>query len=256
MKLAIVGPGLIGRSVALAAGRANPATAVVEIDRDQSLDDAEGADIIVLAAPVDVILDVVRKRPDVLRHALTIDTASTKAAIVSEARENGLDRFVGGHPMAGGTASGPAEARADLFDERLWFLVPHGAQPAALHRAVEFVHQLGARPVVMDDDGSEHDRVMAALSHLPQTVVSVLMSVVAEAAGDRLEWAGAGLRDTTRLAHSSGEMWRGILRTNASELRPLLRAVADRLNTLANHLEDERLVREVFADANRYRALL
>ena len=256
MKLAVIGPGLIGRSVALAAQRADRSTIVVEVARGQPLAAAAGADIVVLATPIDAILETLRDPPNDLRSSVLIDTGSTKKAIVVAARGAGLDQFVGGHPMAGAATSGPSGARADLFDGRPWFLVPGGASRTAAERATAFVRQLGATPVVMNDDGSEHDRVMAALSHLPQVVASVLMKVVGDAAFDRLAWAGPGLRDTTRLAQSSVAMWQSLLQTNASELRPLILAMAEQLRTVSENLDSDSHVKELFAAANRYRALL
>ena len=256
MKLAIVGPGLIGRSVALAAKRAAPDTEIVEIDREDAIAAAAVADLIVLAAPVDAILDILLHHADLLRPVVTLDTGSTKTEIVASARRLGLDRFVGGHPMAGAATSGPAAARADLFDGRAWFLVTRGADASAVEQATSFVRMLGARPVTMGDGGEEHDRAIAAVSHLPQVVASVLMGVVGDAAGDRLSWAGGGLRDTTRLAASSVAMWESVLKTNASELRPLLLDVAARLTQIAHELGDAEEVRRLFAKANHYRALL
>jgi prephenate dehydrogenase len=256
MKLAIVGPGLIGKSVALAAQRADAGVDIIEIDRGESLNDAADADLIVLAAPVAAILDILQNQSHALRTAVTVDTGSTKKQIVAAARAAGLERFVGGHPMAGGSTSGPAGARAQLFEGRPWFLVAHGALAEAVARVRQFVTMLGAHPVVLEDDGSEHDQVMAAVSHLPQVVATTLVIVAAQAAGQRLAWAGSGLRDTTRLAESSASMWEGVLATNAAELRPLLLELAGSLTELAGELDNPERIRELFAKANRYRALL
>jgi prephenate dehydrogenase len=256
MNVAIIGPGLIGHSVALALWRAEPEARIIEIDRGESLGAARDADVIVLAAPVNVILDLIDHHTHVLRAATTIDTGSTKRAIVGAARQAGLERFVGGHPMAGAALSGPSAARADLFEDQPWFLVPHGADPEAVTQAHTFVARLGARPVVLDDDGAEHDRVMAALSHLPQAVASILMTVAAASAGDHLAWAGGGLRDTTRLAASDGALWQSIFASNADELRPLLLEMSARLSRLADELEDAAAIRDLFAQATRARATL
>jgi prephenate dehydrogenase len=256
MRVAVIGPGLIGRSVALAAKRAEPRTDIIEIDRGESLEPARGADLIILATPVDVIIQVIRQHTDLLRTAVTVDTGSTKRAIVEAARGAGLDTFVGGHPMAGAATSGSAAARADLFEGRPWFLVPHGARPDALEQADAFVTRLGARAIVMTDDGSEHDRVMAAVSHLPQVVAAALMVVAGDAAGDRISWAGNGLADTTRLAQSTGAVWQSILDSNATELKPLLLSLAAQLTGLADQLGDGRSVGDLLDRANRARALL
>jgi prephenate dehydrogenase len=256
MSTAIIGPGLIGHSIALAIRSTEPGARVIEIDRGEPLEAARGADLIVLAAPVDVILDLIQHHADVLRSAVTLDTGSTKRAILRAARQAGLDRFVGGHPMAGAATSGPAAARADLFRGRPWFLVPHGAAPEALAEAQSFVARLGAEPVILEDDGEEHDRVMAAVSHLPQAVASVLMTVSAAAAGPRLEWAGNGLRDTTRLAASEAAVWQSIFASNAEELRPLLLEMSTVLKQLSDELDDAHAVRRLFDNARQARATL
>jgi prephenate dehydrogenase len=252
--IAVVGRGLIGASVMLAARRAWPRSSVATFDRGDSLEAAARADVIVLATPVDVIVDIIRHEGRSFSDALVIDTGSTKRAILSAAREAGLLQFVGGHPMAGGASAGPGEARPDLFDSRPWFLIPADHASLALAPASEFVTALGAAPVVMTDDGTAHDRVMAAVSHLPQVVASALMKVAGDAAGeDALDWAGAGLRDTTRLASSAASMWESVLASNAAEIRPLLLAAAKEITEIAGQLEDPEAVRRLFTAANRYR---
>ena len=257
MKLAIVGAGLIGTSVALAARRADPATDVVALDKGDSLDATECADLIVLAAPVDVIIELLREHAAVFRSAIVTDVGSTKRLVLDAATTAGVTHFVGGHPMAGAASSGPSAARADLFDQKPWFLVPHRAPREAVDRVQAFVARLGAVPVVFDDDGHEHDRVMAAVSHLPQIAASALMKVVGEAVGEEgLHWAGAGCRDTTRLAGSAGTVWQSILATNAEALRPLILQLADELRAIGTSMETPAATRLLFDAANEYRRLL
>ena len=180
-----------------------------------------------------------------------LDTASTKRTIMIAAAMSGLPHFVGGHPMAGGTTAGSAGARANLFDGRSWFLTNPDA-PQAVRRAEAFVEALGAIPVVLADRGDEHDRLMAAVSHLPQVAASVLMTVAAHAVGnDNLKWAGAGLRDTTRLAASHAGIWTSILASNSAEVAPLLRYYASELTRIADRLEDADAVRQLFDEASR-----
>lgn len=250
--LAVVGPGLIGTSVALAAQRRWPSLQVRTIDRGQPLEQIGDALVVVLAAPVDAIVDLLPRLPAVIDpRALVLDTGSTKRTIMSAAAAAGLRQFVGGHPMAGGTTRGPEGARADLFDEATWFLTNPDA-PDAVRRAVRFVGALGANPVVLSDRGEEHDRLMAAVSHLPQVTASLLMAVVARAVGEpNLRWAGNGLRDTTRLAASDAAMWQGVLAANAGELRPLLRYYAAELTKLADRLDDPAAVKQLFDEASR-----
>ena len=117
---------------------------------------------------------------------------------------------------------------------------------------MKFVEALGAKPVVLADHGEEHDRLMAAVSHLPQVTASALMAVVSRAVGeDNLQWAGNGLRDTTRLAGSDATVWQSILATNSQELRPLLKHLAAELDTFADRLEDAEAVRRLFDEAAR-----
>jgi prephenate dehydrogenase len=251
--LAIVGPGLIGTSIALAAKRRWPDLTIRTIDRGQSLSAIGDSLVVVLAAPVHAILDIIPNLPLVISpQALVLDTGSTKHAIMSAASAAKIRHFVGGHPMAGGT--GAAEARADLFDGRPWFLTNPDA-PDAVKRASRLVEGLGAKPVVLTDRGEEHDRLMAAVSHLPQVTATVLMTIVARAVGaDNLQWAGSGLRDTTRLASSQADMWQSVLASNSHELKPLLQHLASELASFAEQLDDPEAVRKLFDEANRAKA--
>jgi prephenate dehydrogenase len=250
--LAIVGPGLIGSSIALAAQRRWPALQVTTIDQGDALSRIGGALVVILATPVDVILQLLPQLAAAIDpNALIIDTGSTKRSVMVAAATSGLRHFVGGHPMAGGTAPGASGARAELFDGAPWFLTNPDA-PDAVQRAVTFVEALGARPIVLADHGEEHDRLMAAVSHLPQVAASMLMAVVMRAVGEQnLQWAGKGLRDTTRLAASRPDMWLSILATNSGELQPLLKYYAAELNAFADQLEDGNAVQQLFEEAAR-----
>ena len=257
MTLAIVGAGLIGTSVALAARRADVDARIDTFDRGDSLDAAGGADLIVLAAPVDVIIDLLRQHAALFRTTVVTDVGSTKRLVLDAATNAGLTHFVGGHPMAGAASSGPAAARADLFDQKPWFLVPHRAPREAVDRVQRFIARLGAAPIMFDDDGSEHDRVMAAVSHLPQVAAAALMKIVGEAVGEEgLQWAGAGCGDTTRLAGSAATVWHSILATNAEALRPLILQLADELRAIGTALETPAATHRLFDAANEYRRLL
>lgn len=251
-RLAIVGPGLIGTSIALAAARRWPGLEVRTVDQGEPLDAISDSLVVVLAMPVDAIVHTLPRLGAIMhRQALVLDTGSTKRAVMAAASAAGLTQFVGGHPMAGGTTTGPAEARADLFDGRAWFLTNPDA-PDAVRRAVKFVEALGARPVVLADRGEEHDRLMAAVSHLPQLVASALMVTAARAVGDdNLKWAGNGLRDTTRLAGSHAGVWQSVLSSNSAEIKPLLRAMAAHLLALSDQLDDRDAIGKFFDEAAR-----
>ncbi len=251
-RLAVVGPGLIGTSIALAAGRRWPGLEVRTVDQGDPLESISDSLVVVLAMPVDVILATLPRLGAIMNpRALVLDTGSTKRAVMAAAAAANLSQFVGGHPMAGGTTTGPSEARADLFDGRAWFLANPDA-PDAVRRAVKFVAALGARPVVLSDRGQEHDRLMAAVSHLPQVVASALMATVARSVGEaNLAWAGQGLRDTTRLASSQAAVWESVLATNSQEIKPLLRVLASELVNLSDQLEDREAMRKFFDEASR-----
>src|SRR5829696_1397280 len=251
--LAIVGPGLIGTSIALAAQRRWPDVRVRTVDRGDSLSAVGDAHVVVLSAPIHAILDAIPHLRGVLQpNALVIDTGSTKRDIMTAATAAKIPNFVGSHPMAGGTTI--ADARADLFDGRTWFLINPDA-PEAVQRAVTFVEALGAKPVVLRDRGEEHDRLMAAVSHLPQVTATMLMAIVARTVGtDNLQWAGSGLRDTTRLAASQADVWQSILATNRQELSPLLKHLASELAAFADRLDDPNTVKQLFDEANRANA--
>jgi prephenate dehydrogenase len=156
--------------------------------------------------------------------------------------------------MAGGTSI--EDARADLFDGQPWFLT-NPDSPEAVGRASRLVEALGATPVVLSDHGEEHDRLMAAVSHLPQVTATLLMTIVARAVGPgNLRWAGNGLRDTTRLASSQAEMWQSVLASNSRELKPLMKQMASELASFADRLEDPGAVRALFDEANRAKSSL
>lgn len=252
--MAVVGDGLIGRSVRLAWLRHTPDGAVASLDRGSDLEPLASAEIVVLAAPVDAVLALMPDLPRLAPRArLVMDTGSTKRAIVAAAATAGLRNFIGGHPMAGGSTTGPAAARADLFDERSWLLIVDKADAELRERASLFVEALGAVPVEIPGDGEMHDQVMAAVSHLPQMVATALLARVGDTVGpDGLAWAGQGLRDTTRLAESPPDIWRSIAATNHGAIAPLLKALAGDLTDIADRLDDPRAIDELFARAHRW----
>jgi len=253
--VAIIGVGLIGGSFGLALKKAgfggsilgvsSAATIKAAVERgaiDEGLALAEAAaraDLIYLAQPIGRILDTLRKIDDLVRPGTLItDAGSTKVSIVAAARLH-LRRagFLGGHPMAGKERRGVAEADADLFRGRTYVLTPEEPQMLDIPVAVEFVdwiRRIGAVPVVLN--AQEHDRVVSFTSHLPQLVATALAATVAEHAGDNLSVAGPGLRDSTRLALSSFELWRDILATNSGPIEQALAAYISKLEHLRENL--------------------
>ena len=240
-RLAVIGVGLVGGSLALALRRAGVAASVAGFDRDaQALeraaalgvidaaaasasDAARGADLVVVAVPVrsigPVLHDVARAMD---REAVVTDVGSTKGEVVAIARDELRDRFprfVPGHPIAGREASGVEAAVADLFRAARVVLTPASATaPDALELVKACWEAAGARVVSMAAE--RHDRIFAAVSHLPHVLSFALVSEIAERADseDLLGFAAGGFRDFTRIAASSPEMWRDIALQNRAAL--------------------------------------
>lgn len=276
-RIGIVGLGLVGGSIAMAARRLWPRALVVGVDRNEVLEAAQRlhaidvaaddlgmlkeVELVVLAAPVGENIRLMGELADAVDgEAVVTDVGSTKQAIVAAARALPPRlAFVGGHPLAGAARGGIAHASAELFRDRPWILTPiepvAGGEPAALARVETFVRALGARPVVMSP--ADHDRLVAWTSHLPQLAASALMAVVGEAVSDEgLALAGPGLRDTTRLASSPARVWADICRTNRAAVGEALDTLIARLGELREHLEDPTAIERLFERAGRWRARL
>lgn len=270
-KIAIIGLGLIGGSIAFGARRTWPSTYVSAIDRapvvrealsrraiDAAADDLASvadADLIVLSAPVRQNLALLRR---VAAHASTsaviTDVGGTKRRIVDLAAALPQPvTFVGGHPLGGGARGGFEFATASLFARRPWIFTPHNAAGSdAVGRLSAFVTGLGAQPTTMT--ASEHDRLMALVSHLPQLAATALMEVVGAAAtAGGLRMAGQGLVDTTRLASSPADVWRDICATNADEISSALDLLIERLSEMRSDLQRAEILDAVFDEAARWR---
>ncbi|MEP7118534.1 MAG: prephenate dehydrogenase/arogenate dehydrogenase family protein [Acidobacteriota bacterium] len=269
-RLLIVGTGLIGTSIARALRRRADAPYIVGMDLPAALDrhgreafdDLRPAtaavpdyDLAVLACPVDRMPEWLRRFAADRPSTPVTDVGGVKRAPAAAAAAAGVRAFVGGHPMAGAARPGPALASASLFDGRPWFVVP-GAGPAeATALVAALASACGATPLTTTAEA--HDALVAAMSHLPQLASSLLMQTVSDRCDDAgIACAGAGLRDATRLASSSAEVWQPLVAANADHLAPLLIDLADRLRAAAAELGDGPAVAELFAAANRARRRL
>ena len=213
-----------------------------------------GADVIVLAIPVDQAPAMLRRLARVARSArLVTDVGSTKTSIVAAARGLGLDAcFVGAHPMAGDHRSGWTASRRGLFVDALVYLSPTSpARTPVVEVAKYFWEWLGATTRIIGAD--EHDRHVAWTSHLPH-LVSTALGLALAGAGIGRDALGPGGRDTTRLAGSSPEMWTAIAADNRDAIDEALasaeREVASFRAALASG--DVALVRERFASAQAW----
>ncbi len=240
-RIAVVGVGLIGGSFALALRRAGLAATVVGVDRDvqaleratalgvidtaeQSISQAvRGADLVVVAVPVRAIGPVLHDVGLAMDPAATVtDMGSTKTDVIDTARAElraHFARFVPGHPIAGRETSGVDAANAELFKSARVVLTPHAeTAPDALEAIRAAWEAVGARVTRLD--AREHDRIFAAVSHLPHLLSFALVSEICERpnAAELFGFAAGGFRDFTRIAASSPEMWRDIALANRDAL--------------------------------------
>lgn len=246
-RVAIIGFGLIGGSIALALKRALPGIHITAVDTESCLNQERaaeiadvriavedlpsirsavaGADVVVLAAPVDAIE---KWLPEVLEHAsCATDCGSTKRTVCDAALATGhAKRFVPGHPMSGDPAGGLGRARADLFQGNPWILCPDQAEPSCVARVCALAEATGALPVELLAE--EHDRAVAITSHVPQLVASAL--VVQAAKKHAAVAAGPGFRSATRVAGGAERMWRAIFHANADHVSEELGELCQRLS--------------------------
>jgi prephenate dehydrogenase len=226
--VAVIGVGLIGGSIGLAARERGlgPVTGWV---RDQSRADrcvqsgavdrvaptleeaVEGAELVFCCVSVGAIAEVAARALEASgEETVVTDVGSTKQELV--ARLGSDPRFIGGHPLAGAETAGVDSARADLYDDSRWFLTPTSSTSGMLYdRLQRFIQAIGARPVAID--AVEHDRAMAAVSHLPHVLANTLVGQGLPGS-ERLGAVAPSLRDATRVAGSNPAIWAEIFATN------------------------------------------
>ena len=253
-RLAIVGTGLIGASVGLAARAAgvrdvrgwdvDADALAVAADRgafgaaDSLAAAVAGTELAVVAAPVAVLPAQVAAVLDASGNATTVtDVGSTKGAVTGTVVDG---RFIGGHPVCGSEAHGPAHANGELFRGATWFLTPVAATDPERYRTLHgFVAALGAVPVAVDPDA--HDRLVALTSHLPHALANVLLNQAGASRIDgheALAAAGGSLRDMTRVAGANPRIWVDIFLDNAEALAAALAEHRRRVEQLERALAD------------------
>ena len=256
--LGIVGVGLIGGSMGLAAREAGwevvgvdrpevleKAVELGAVDRASTLKEARGADLVVLAAPISKVTGLVAEISPT--EALVTDVASAKGAIVAEAERHDL-RFVGGHPMSGSQLSGVANADAGLFRGARYFLTPtERTDPDDYREVAGFVRELGAVPTAVDPE--KHDLLMAALSHLPHLMAAALLKVASDISPEALSFAGPSFRDLTRVGASNPGLWSDILAENAPALGQALAHFAGAMAQLGSEIQDRQAIESRFRAA-------
>ncbi len=248
MKLAVLGVGLIGGSIGLAARERLERVEVVGWGRNRatvdralelgaidsappSLEEAcAGADAVFCAAPVAALQEQVAAALAASGpEAVVTDAGSTKRELVAAFSAD--ERFIGGHPLAGAETAGVDNARADLFEGARWYLTPTGNTSGLLYdRLQRILAGLGARPQAID--AAAHDRLMATVSHLPHVVANVMVSeALAELSRDseRMPEVGPSFRDSTRVAGSNPAIWGDIFSSNRDAVAAAIEAVIARL---------------------------
>ena len=278
-RLAIVGVGLLGGSIALAARAQGVAREIVGIGRDRARLEAplragavdrvttdlvagvRDADLLVLAANVFANEQLLAQAwPAVTPSAVITDVGSTKRGIVAAAERLGLGSprtFVGSHPMAGSEKSGYAVARADLFQGATVIVTPvEASEPAAVKIVTTFWEALGGRVSALDPDA--HDQVVAAISHLPHVAAWALVEAVARFEPAALPFAARGFKDTTRIAAADPAMWTEILLGNRDAIVASLAAFRGALGDLERLIVagDRRGIEDVLARLKTQRETL
>jgi prephenate dehydrogenase len=255
MRIAVLGVGLIGGSIGLAAkrrlgaevagfdaerGNAERGVEVGALDRvgDTIPEALEGAEVVFCAGPVGTLPGLVAAALDAsAADAVVTDVGSTKRGLLTGLPgDDRLERFIGGHPVAGAESSGVDNARDDLFEGARWYLTPTEVS-SGMHydRLQRTVADLGARPQAIDPD--THDRLMATVSHLPHVIANVLVQQAAAAAveeSERLPEVGPSFRDTTRVAGANPAIWEDIFATNSEAVAREIDAAAERLREAAD----------------------
>ena len=251
MKIAVVGVGLIGGSIGLAA-RERAGAEVCGFDPDErvraralelgAIDTqagdvagaVDGADVVFVAAPVGALAETVRLALDAAGPDCVVsDVGSTKRVLADVGAD---ERFIGGHPLAGAETAGVEHARADLFDGATWYLTPAKGSTAGV--LYERLHRLlagfGAHPTAIDAD--THDRLMACVSHLPHVIANLLVTQAAGVLGggesEHMPAVGPSFRDATRVAGANSTIWTDIYLANSDALVAAIDELTGRLGEI------------------------
>ena len=278
-RVAVLGTGLMGTSVAMAAARAGAAVSGGEADPAttaraaglggftpaSSLEEAvRGADLAVVCTPIPTIAPVVAAALAATTAAIVTDVGSIMAPVsrdvAAEVTAEDLPRYVPGHPMGGSERSGPEHASPSVLDGIVWVLsATEPSDVAAVDALESWIEGLGARAVRMT--GDRHDRLVAFVSHLPQVASTALMSLAATEEADEPEillLAAGGFRDLTRLAASDAALWSSILVANRERIAEAIDLYVDRLQSLRDDVVGSKgkAVESTFAQAKDARLRL
>jgi prephenate dehydrogenase len=264
LRIAVLGVGLIGGSIGLAARRDVAGVEVAGFDRDPAVLEAArergaishaagsvaeavaDADACFVCAPVGALPGLVEEALAAARaDCVVTDVGSTKRLIAAAVSD---ERFVGGHPIAGSESAGVQHARADMFQGAAWYLTPGERSSGVLYNRLHaLLVAIGARPVALDAES--HDRLLATVSHLPHVVANVLVSQAARTVDredESLPRVGPSFRDVTRVAGANSAIWADIYMQNAAAIADEIDATVERLSGVAAALRagDEAAIRD------------
>ena len=254
-KVAVIGMGLIGASIALAARRGGLATTIIGSDQSSEVatvvarlqlvdsfkaDAAHAvadADLVILAVPVGAVSKIAERiMPNMKSGAVLTDTGSTKRSVVRDVAPYLRDDIIWlpSHPLAGTEHSGPGAGFESLFDERYWIILPLDADEADIKRFESFITGLGSVTERMGPD--YHDKVLALTSHLPHliayTIVGTAVDLETQLKNDVIRFSASGFRDFTRIAASDPLMWRDVFLNNDAAVLEMLQRFSEDLSYL------------------------
>jgi len=280
-KITIIGVGLIGGSLGLALKENRPNFKIIGVDKQEVVEKAiargaidegtvnleEGikeADIVILATTVKTILDLLpQNNPFLKKRCFVTDTGSTKGQIVERANKI-LSKdtfFIGGHPMAGSEKYGIDSADPHLFQDKTYILTPtNKSNLMAIEKIFLLINMIGAKRLILDP--LEHDRIVGAVSHLPQIMAISLTNMIGELAqreknNNYFKAMGEGFKDMTRIALSSRKIWEDICDTNQENIVEMIQEFKNYLGVIEDKLKnDPSSLKEEFQKASQLRETL
>lgn len=257
-KVAVVGLGLIGGSLAKAIKKYTDLRIIGVDVRDDYINEAQGsgiidegfkkiesqidADVVFICTPVGAVISCVEEILPYLKDGCIItDVGSTKRTIMNAINEIIPENmfFIGGHPMTGSEKFGFFASNSELFNGNNYFIVPGKNTPVEVVDVFinEIVKKLGAKPILIDSDS--HDKIVGIVSHVPHILSATLTNFVYKEDADSIKFAAGGFKDTTRISMSQTEMWKDIILNNKEVIKNLLLDYENLLNEFLFYLEQD-----------------
>ncbi len=270
-KVAIVGVGLIGGSIALGIKKKGLARQIIGVSRhkktlllakkihaidkgSEELNIIQDADLVILATPVNTILNLAGLISNLVKgDCIVSDTGSTKAKIASQLSRI-FPNYVGSHPLAGSEKRGIENARADIFENSVCILTPtKNTSPKAQEKIKRLWNQLGAKVVVLEP--KRHDRILSFVSHLPHIAAFSLIGIMPDA---YLRFGSRGLKDSTRIALSDSQLWSDIFLSNQKNILKAIKLFQKNLSRIASAIikRDRKALGIILRQAKNKREIL